>query len=128
MGVSVRWFNGEQHAMLYTFTGNWTVEELLGVEEAVLEMQGNHPTPHDINVVVDMRNSGDVPGAFIRRVRQFNGMHTHNDGYIIVVGIGRAEQYLFNLINPFLSNLMPKIRLVETLSEADQILQTKQTS
>jgi hypothetical protein len=122
MGITVRWYGESQSVILYTFVGDWTVDECMAAIEQSTVLRELRPCQNKLDTVVDMRNSGDVPSAIVRHLRRINGNFTQNKGLIIIVGLGSAARQILELVYPLMPYIKSRLRLVDTLQAADNLL------
>lgn len=118
MNINMVWDNNEQNVMRVTFAKVWSWDEFDAiVEQAQLMMDEVH---HQVDVIIDMRESGAFPErAFWRFHKLINTKH-HNRGRVIVVGGNSFIRTLTDTLQRLASDLFDAetFLLVSTIEEA----------
>lgn len=118
MSVTATWDNDEKTAILLTFTAPWTWEAFEQTRDQITAML--HDVNDEIDLIIDVRNGGDIPEDAIRRLRRaYSGAALTLRRYILV-GAPKSVQELFGVADRYYTALggFLEFSFVDTLEEA----------
>lgn len=120
MSIKVNWDDNDQLAIRYDFNGVWDWVEFAWANTRAFDMI--YTVSHEVSIILNMKNSIDVPVGALSAIQQMLSMSPHNMGVVIVVNCDRQTGYTFNMLNEFDPGLSKYLTLEKTLEDARQKL------
>jgi hypothetical protein len=120
MPIQIEWYDETRTIQILTFAGDWTAADFFeAVNKAVV--MGNE-VPHSLDILCDMRGSGEIPSSAISLARWALMAKPGKMKSLVVVTENDFLRVLSRAINSLYPKLWRNVRLVKTLEEAQRLI------
>lgn len=121
MSVTIHWDNPDQTALIMTLKTPWTWDEIEALSPAIgAEMDA---VVHDVDLIIDLRQSGDVPMSMMDQLRDAYAEGMSNLGQYIFVGASEKFVAYLSVADRYLTAMGGTLdyRCVDSMEEARRI-------
>ena len=123
MGITVRWYDDQQTAILYDVTDRWNWTDVAdSIQEAIRLLDS---VDHAVHLLVDVRSSTTIPPlnpSGLQRVANAPTMNHPNTGLVILIGPGPLIKILFDMFSRIYPRTAVLYQVVPTMEEAEALM------
>lgn len=97
MSITVNWANPEKTIIIYTYEGRWSMEQFN--ESYVTARQFMDTVDHQVDFIIDVRNSSLLPSGILSRGRNVVTAGHPNEGRTAIVGASTFVRSMLDLFS-----------------------------
>jgi hypothetical protein len=116
MAITTGWHDPERSIFLYRFEGRWTWQDLYDVYYPGLEQVRS--VSHRVDTVVDLRQSGPLPGNMLLNLKFLTDNQPPNAVLITIISTSQFVSALYEVAVKFYSKIGEYFCVVPTLEAA----------
>ena len=121
MSVRVYWEDEGRTIVRYDFDGLWSWDELYTAYYEAIAMETS--VEHRVDVILDLRRSGRVPGNALLHVKNFSDRQPVNIGLSVFVTSNSFLVSLYNVGVKFYSKIGHYFRVAPTIEAAHAMIE-----
>jgi len=122
MSVRAYWQDETKTIVRYDFDGEWDWNELYTAYYEAIAMEKS--VEHRVDVILDMRRGGRIPGNVLLHVKNFSDRQPPNIGLSVIVTENAFVHSLYKVGAKFYSKIGYYFRVATTLEAADSMIAT----
>ncbi|RMG82403.1 MAG: hypothetical protein D6712_14685 [Chloroflexi bacterium] len=116
MGIEVYWDDDEHRIMRHVYTDPWTAKDVYSALTYMHELLD--AINHQVQLIIDVRQSQSVPPGILRAVRQVLYKHHPNQGTAYIVGANTIMLSTYRVLRYLYPPITKSYRFANTLDEA----------